>query len=87
MALANYVLCIPADMAWTARLRASWIVSCPDEDSMLEEEEAWHPDLPTTDIDPEWEDESEAGQTDPEEEVEPNRWQCPWDWKAIMDGG
>ena len=39
-------------------------------------------------MDPEQEDESEDGvrQTDPEEEAEPNRQQCPRDWEAIMEG-
>ena len=27
-----------------------------------------------------------ARQTDPEEEAEPNRWQCPRDWEAVMEG-
>ena len=27
-----------------------------------------------------------AGQTDPEEEVEPNRRRHPWDWEAVMEG-
>ena len=61
-------------------------MSCPGKDSMSEE--VWHPDPPTMDMDPEWKDESEdgAGQTDLEEEVEPNRWQHPQDWEAIMEG-
>ena len=48
----------------------------------------WHPELQTTDTEPEWEEESEdrARQTDPEEEAEPNRWQHLWDWEAIMEG-
>ena len=54
----------------------------------MSEEEASHPNLLTTDTDPEREDESEDGarQTDPEEEAEPKRWQHPWDWEAIMEG-
>ena len=79
VALANYVPHVPAKAARIARLGASRIVSCPGKDSTSEEEEAWHPDLPTMDTDSEREDESEARQTDPEEEVEPNRWQHPWD--------
>ena len=85
VALVNYVPCIPAKAAWITRLGARWIVSCPSEDS-TSEEEAWHPDPLTTDMDPKWEDESEAGQTDLEEEAEPNRWRHPWDWEAIMEG-
>ena len=55
---------------------------------MLEEEEAQHPKLQTTDTEPERGEESEdrARQTDPEEEAEPNRRQCPWDWEAVMEG-
>ena len=59
VAFLNYVPCIPVEAAQIARLRASQIVNCPSEDSTLEEEEAWHPNLQTTDTDPEWEDESE----------------------------
>ena len=45
MVLANYVPCVPAMVAWIARLRASQVVSCPgDDSSTLEEEEARHPD-------------------------------------------
>ena len=49
----------------------------------MSEEEARYPDLQTTDTDPKWEDESKdgAGQTDPE----PNRWQHPQNWEAIME--
>ena len=86
MALVNYVLSIQAEVAQITRLGAHQIVSCPDDSSMSEEEEAQHPDPLTTDMDPEWEDESEAGQTDAEEEVEPNRRWHPWDWEAIMEG-
>ena len=32
------------------------------------------------------ESEDRARQTDPEEEAEPNRWQCPWYWEAVMEG-
>ena len=60
-------------------------MSCPGEDS-TSEEEAWHPNPPTTDTDPKWEDESETRQTDPEEEAEPNRRWHPRDWEAIMEG-
>ena len=86
VALVNYVPCIPAEAAQITRLGASQIVSCPSKDSTLEEEEVQHPDLLTTNMDPKQEDESEARQTDLEEEVEPNRWKHPWDWKAIMEG-
>ena len=74
MALANYVPCVPAKVAQIARLRASWIVSYPSDDSStsVEEEEVQHPDAQTMDTDPELEDESEdrAGQTDPEDAAE-----------------
>ena len=55
VALANYVLCIPAEAAQIARLRASQIVSCPSDNSSTsaEEEESWHPDTQTMDTDPE----------------------------------
>ena len=75
MALANYVPCVLAEVAQIARLGACRIMSCPNASSMLEEEEAWHPELQTMDTEPEWEEESEDGarRTDLEEEVEPNR--------------
>ena len=75
MALAKYVPRIPAEVAWITRLGACRIVSCPDNSSTLEEEEVWHPKVQTTDTEPEREEESEdgAGQTDLEEEAEPNR--------------
>ena len=40
------------------------------------------------DTEPKREDESEDGasQNDPEEEAEPNRWRCPRNWEAIMEG-
>ena len=88
LALANYVPCIPAEAAQITRLRVHRIVSCPDDSSMLEEEEVWHPKPQTTDTEPEQEEESEDGarQTDPEEGAEPNRRQCPQDREAIMEG-
>ena len=43
MALVSYVPCVPAEAAQIARLGAHRIVSCPDDSSILEEEEAWHP--------------------------------------------
>ena len=63
-------------------------MSCPNNSSTLEEQEVQHPEPQTTDTEPEWGEESEDGarQTDPEEEVEPNRWRHPWDWKAVMEG-
>ena len=89
VALANYVPHVPAKAARITRLGASWIVSCPGDDSStsVEEEEAWHPDTQTTDTDPKPEDESEDGarQTDLEVAVERNQWQCPWNWEAIME--
>ena len=84
VALANYVLRVPAEVAQIARLGASRIVSCPSNDSSTsaEEEEVWHSDTqstkPPTYTDPEVGDESEdrvGGQTDPEDAVERNRWQ------------
>ena len=78
VALANYVPCIPVEAAQIARLRAHRIVSCPDDSSTSEEEEAQHPKPQTMDTEPKWEEESEdgAGQIDLEEGAEPNRWQC-----------
>ena len=48
----------------------------------------WHSKLQTTDMEPNLEEESEDGaeQTDPEEEEEPDRQRCPWDWKEIIEG-
>ena len=88
MALVNYVLCIPVEAAWIARLGACQIVSCPDDSSTLEEEEAQHPEQQTMDTEPKWEEESEdrARQTDLEEEAEPNRWWHLQDWEAVMEG-
>ena len=79
VALANYVPCIPVEAAQITRLGAHQIVSCPNDSSTSEEEEAWHPKPQTMDTEPQLEEESKdrARQTDPEEEVEPNRWQCP----------
>ena len=79
VALANYVPRIPAEAAQIMRPGAPRIVSCPDDSSTSEEEEAWHPEPQTMDTEPEWEEESEdkAGQTDPEEEAGPNRRRCP----------
>ena len=87
VALANYVPCIPEEAARIARLGACQIVSWPD-DSSTSEEEVQHPELPTMDTEPEQGEESEDGarQTDLEEEVEPNRWQHPRDWEAVMEG-
>ena len=88
VALMNYVPCIPAEAAQIVRLGAHQIVSCPDNSSTSEEEEVQHPKLQTMDTEPEQEEESEDGarQTDPEEEAEPNRRRCPWDWEAVMEG-
>ena len=63
-------------------------MSCPDDSSTLEEEEAQHPEPQTMDTEPEWGEESEDGarQTDQEDEVEPNRWWHPQDWEAVMEG-
>ena len=85
--LANYVPRITAEAAWITRLGAHQIVSCPDDSSMSEEEEVWHPKPQTTDTEPKQEEESEDGarQTDPEEEAEPNRQRHLWDSEAIME--
>ena len=66
VALENYVLHVPAEVAQIARLGAHQIVSGPNNSSTLEEEEAWHPKPQTTDTEPEQEDEGEDGasQTD-----------------------
>ena len=88
IALTNYVSCIPEEVAQITRLGACQIVSWPNDSSTSEEEEAQHPEPPTTDTEPEWGEESEDGarQTDQEEEAEPNRWQCSWDWEAVIEG-
>ena len=79
VALANYVPCIPAEVAWIARVGAGRIISCPsDNDSTsTEEEEVQHSDTqstdPPTDTDPEVGDESEnraGGQINPGDAVE-----------------
>ena len=61
VALANYVLHIPAEAAWISRLRAHQIVSCPDNSSTSEEEEMQHPDPQTTDTEPEHEERVRMG--------------------------
>ena len=76
VALANYVPRVPAEAARIASLGASWIVSCPGNDSSTSVEEVWHSDMqgtnPRTDTDPEPGDESKdrAGQTDLEDPAE-----------------
>ena len=61
-------------------------MSYPDS-SLSEEDKAWQPELQTTGTEPKWEEsEDGAGQTDPEEEVEPDRWQCLQDWKEVIEG-
>ena len=46
-----------------------------------------HPEPQTTDTELEREEsEDGAGQTDSEEEAEPDRWQHPWDWEAVIEG-
>ena len=88
VALVNYVPHIPAEAARITRLGVCQIVSWPNDSSTSEEEEAWHPKPQTMDTEPKREEGSEDGarQADPEEEAEPNRWQCPRDWEAIMEG-
>ena len=94
VALANYVLHMPAEVVQIIRLGASRIVSCPSDDSSMsaEEEEVWHSDTqstnPPTDTDPEPGDESEdrvGGQTDPEDAARGNRRWCPQNWEAIIE--
>ena len=67
VALANYVPCSLAETAWIARLGARRMVSCPDSSSS-EEDKVQHPELQTTNTEPEWGEENEdgAGQTDPQ---------------------
>ena len=86
--LANYVPCIPVEAARIATLGAHQIVSCPNDSSTSEKEEAQHHEPQITDTEPKWGEESEdrARQTDHEEEAEPNRWQHLWDWEAVMEG-
>ena len=86
IALANYVLRIPEEVAQIARLGAHRIVSWPDDCSMSEEVQ--DPKPLTTDTKPEQGEESEDGarQTDLKEEVDPNRWQHSWDLEAVMEG-
>ena len=88
VALANYVLHIPEEVAQITRLGACQIVSWPDDSSTSEEEEAQHPEPLTMDTELEWGEESKNGarQTDLEEEVGPNRWQHSQDWEAVMEG-
>ena len=75
-----------AEAAWIARLGAHQMVSCPDSSSS-EENKTWHPELQTTDTEPEQEEENEDGaeQTDLEEEMEPDNRQHPWDWEAVIE--
>ena len=51
-----------------------------------EEEEERDPEPLTTDTELKWGEESEDGarQTDLEEEQEPDRWRCLWDWEVVM---
>ena len=62
------------------------MVSCPDSSSS-EEDEVWHPKPQTTNTEPEREEENEDGarQTDPEEEMEADRWRYPQDWEAVVE--
>ena len=88
VALANYVPCIPEEVAQITRLGAHQLVSWPTDSptSEEEEEEEWDPELPTMDTELERGEESEDGarQMDLEEEWEPDRWQHSWDWEAVM---
>ena len=94
VALVNYVLCTPAEVARITRLGAGRIVSCPGNDSSTstEEEEAWHSDTqstnPPTDTDPKARDESEdraGGQTNPGDAAKRDQQWCPQNWEAIME--
>ena len=74
VALANYVLRVPAEAAWIARLGASIIVSCSGNDSSTssEEDEVWHSD--TQSINP-------PTHTDPEPGDERTGWEGRLTWK------
>ena len=94
VALANYVLCAPVEVAQITRLWAGRIVSCPSDNSstLTEGEEVQNSDTqstnPPTDTDPEVGNESEdgvGGQTNPGDAVERDRWWCLWNWEAIME--
>ena len=71
MALGNYILCVPQEVAWIARLGAHRLVSWPANSSTSEEEdeEEQDPELPTMDAEPERGEENEEGarQMDQEE--------------------
>ena len=95
VALANYVPHAPAETAQITKLGAGRIVSCPGDDSStsVEEEEAWHSDIrstnPPMDTDHEVGDESEdgvGGQTSPGDVVGRDRWWHPQNWEAMMEG-
>ena len=86
VALVNYVPRASVEVAWIAKLGACQIVSCPNS-SLSEEDETPHPKPQTTDTELEWEEsEDGARQTDPEEEVKPDRWWHPQDWEAVIEG-
>ena len=87
VALANYVLRIPDEVAWIMRLGAHRLVSWPKDSSMSEEEDAQDPEPPTMDTN-EWGEEGEDGArlTNLEEGAEPDRWRHSWDWEAVMEG-
>ena len=86
VALANYVPHALAEVAQIAKLGACLIVSCPDSSSS-EEDKVPHPESQTTDTELEWEESEDGARwTDPEEEVEPDRWGHLQDWEAVMEG-
>ena len=88
IALANYVLCIPDEVAQIARMGACQLISWPNNCSMSEEEEDVRDPEPLTMDTEEWGEESEdrARQTNLEEGVEPDRQQHLWDWEAVIEG-
>ena len=74
VALANYVLCTSAEVAWITRLGAGRVISCPGDDSSTSEELP-HSDVPSMDTDHEagYEGEDGAdGQMSPGVEAEIN---------------
>ena len=87
VALANYVPCIPDEVAQITRLGAHRLVSWPNNSSTSEEEDTQNPEPLTTDTKEQGEEsEDRARQTDLKEGVEPNRQWHLQDWEAVMEG-
>ena len=93
VALANYVPCASAEVAWITRLGAGRVVSCPSNDSSTSEkgQESWHPDAPSTDEEEVGNEGKEGadGQMSPGDEAETDTctdhcW-CPQNWEVIME--